>query len=290
MQVFNLIRPGNLDELRQLLCEEACGVIAGGTDLLPKWNRNHMAPDMGVWIDLTHLTELRFIKEDEDHIHIGALCTHSDLLESKLLFKQSPALIQAVSTIGCVQTRNRGTLGGNLANASPAADCAPPLLTLEATVNILTQQDIRHLPLESFFISPGQNALMQGEIIHSISFKKPTGFWGASFLKLGKRRAMAISIASVAAVLHLGKDGCVTKVRVAVGSLAPTPVRVKTAEADLSGKIIQPGKWHLDSETLRDDIHPIDDLRATAAYRYHAGVILIERTVEQAYLAAKRRF
>lgn len=290
MQEFDFFKPITLEELRQTLFEnENSGVIAGGTDLLPLWNRHHQPSANKCWIDLTHINELRFIQEEDDQIHIGALSTHHDIAESALLKRFAPALVYAVTTIGCVQTRNRGTLGGNLANASPAADCAPPLLTHEACVNIMSQQGMHHVNLESFFISPRKSILVHGEIIHSVSFNKPAGVWGASYHKLGNRRGMAIAVASAASIVHLDQKGFVNKVRVAVGSLAPTPTRVKSAEEAVLGKNLQLENWHIEPDQLIKDIHPIDDVRATADYRLQAGAVLISRAVKEAYLSAQRR-
>ena len=287
MQEFDFHTPETLEELRKTFLKGNCGFIAGGTDLLPIWNRNNSLPHKSVWIDLTHISELRFINEEENHINIGALCTHNDLLESDVLKIYAPALIQAVATIGCVQTRNRGTLGGNLANASPAADCAPPLLTLEARVNIYGQQGIRQVKLESFFTHPGHSVLTEREIIHSISFNKPTGAWGSSFIKHGNRQGMAISVASAAAFINLNQDGLINKVRIAVGSLAPTPVRVISAEeAVLESNSFQEN-LKLRPNLILKEINPIDDLRATAFHRNQTGAVLISRVVKQAYVAAK---
>ncbi len=289
MQEFDFHKPETLDELKNASLDENCGFIAGGTDLLPRWNRYNSLQHKRVWIDLTHISELRFIDEEESHIQIGALCTHNDLLESDVLKKYTPALIQAAESIGCVQTRNRGTLGGNLANASPAADCAPPLLTLKAKVNIYGQQGIRQAKLESFFTSPGNSILTEQEIIHSISFAKPSGVWGSSFIKHGNRQGMAISVASAAAFIILDQEGRIIKVRIAVGSLAPTPVRVRSAEEVVLETNNLQKTLKLIPDLIFKEINPIDDLRATAFHRNQTGAILISRAVKQAYVAAKGR-
>lgn len=288
MQEFEFIKPGTLDELKLALSRGRCGVIAGGTDLLPAWNRN-LPPGKQVWIDLTHINELKFIRESENEIHIGALTILNDLLDSEVLNQYAPGLVLAIGTIGCVQTRNRATLGGNLANASPAADCAPPLITLEARVHMFSPQGMRHVSLESFFIAPRQTVLAEQEIIHSISFDKPTGTWGASFIKHGNRRGMAISVASAAAYLQLDQTGQVSKVSVAAGSLAPTPVRVRSAEAAAQGSNLDNENWQINPDQILADIHPIDDLRATADHRVQASAVLITRTIRQAHVDAKRR-
>jgi carbon-monoxide dehydrogenase medium subunit len=288
MQEFDFIKPETLDELRLALLKDRCGFIAGGTDLLPVWNRNSSL-EKPVWIDLTHIKALRFIREEGNEIQIGALTILNDLLDSEVLNQYASGLVQAIATIGCVQTRNRGTLGGNLANASPAADCAPPLITLEARVHVYSPQGMRQVNLDSFFTHPGQTVLSEQEIIHSISFDKPIGVWGGIFIKHGNRRGMAISVASAAAFLQLDQAGQVSKVRVAVGSLAPTPVRVKSAEAAALGSNLDIEDWQIKPDQILDDIHPIGDLRATAEHRIQAGAVLISRAIRQAYVDAKRR-
>lgn len=288
MQEFDFIKPLTLDELKVALLSNNCGVIAGGTDLLPVWNRNSH-PVKQVWIDLTHIQALGFVREEENKIHIGALSILSDLLDSAVVNQYAPALVQAIATIGCVQTRNRGTLGGNLANASPAADCAPPLLTQEAKVHIFSPNGMRQVDLDAFFTHPGQTVLAGQEIIHSISFEKPAGVWGGCFLKHGNRRGMAISVASAAAFVQLDQAGQVSNVRVAVGSLAPTPIRVRTAEAAALAANLESQDWQIKPDQIRADIHPIDDLRATAEHRIQAGAVLISRAIKQAYAEAMRR-
>jgi carbon-monoxide dehydrogenase medium subunit len=288
MQEFDFVRPLTLDELKMALLRDGCGVIAGGTDLLPAWNRNTQHGKQ-VWIDLTHIPELQFAREAENEFHLGALTTLNDLHDSTILNQYAPALVQAIATIGCVQTRNRGTLGGNLANASPAADCAPPLITLDAKVHIFSPKGMRQVSLDAFFTHPGQTVLAEQEIIHSVSFEKPAGAWGGCFIKHGNRRGMAISVASAAAFVQLDQAGQVSKVRVAVGSLAPTPIRVKSAEAAALESNLDTEDWQIKPDQILNDIHPIDDLRATADHRIQAGAVLISRAIRQAYDDARRK-
>ncbi len=210
-------RPKNAAELAEVLQSTGGRIVAGCTDVLPRAHRGRFPADC--LVDISRVKELRYIREASDQIQIGALATHADLANSALLQEAAPALVQAAATVGCPQTRNRGTLGGNLSNASPAADSAPPLLVLDARIQLVGSQSHRTMPLTDFFQGPGQTALLSGEYVEGVSFERPFGRWGSSFLKLGKRTGMAISIVSVAVLLAVAPDGSISTARVAMGSV-----------------------------------------------------------------------
>jgi CO/xanthine dehydrogenase FAD-binding subunit len=284
---FEYYRPENTDELREVFNRTRGRLIAGGTDVLPRLRRGQFVTES--LIDISRLSELRFIREVDGQIEIGALTTHANLVASPLLQQQAPALLQAVVTIGCPQTRQRGTLGGNLANASPAADSAPPLLTLAADLYLTGVSSTRIIHLYDFFIGPGDTCLDVGEYIHSVTFCRPSGRWGAAFEKLGKRNGMAISLASAAAYLEIGAEGRLKMVRLALGSVAPRPVRCPHAEAFLVGN--NPGHelFQEAGQAALEDISPISDVRASAEYRQHIVPVLIRRTLEEALQQAESR-
>jgi CO/xanthine dehydrogenase FAD-binding subunit len=289
MQDFDFLQPRSIEEMLALVDNVDRCVIAGGTDVIPRLARNGSTSSPGIWVDITRIADLRFLRHKANQVHIGALITHAEIKESPLLIDEAQSLVQAVSTIGCVQTRNRGTLGGNLANASPAADCAPPLLTLNARVHILGRNDERVIPLDQFFLSPGLTQLSAGEIIHSVSFDIPEGNWGLAFIKHGKRNGMAIAVASAAVALRLSPDGAIQEARVAVGSVAPTPRLCPSVEKELTGVGTGMKVFEQAAQRVVDDIAPIADVRATAAYRRHTAVVLVRRALEQAYCEAQRR-
>ena len=284
---FEYYRPESTDELKDVFNRTGGRLIAGGTDVLPSLRRGRFIT--ASLIDISRLGELRFIRAADGEIKIGALTTHADMLDSPLLQQATPALVQAVATIGCPQTRQRGTLGGNLANASPAADTAPPLLTLGAELHLASVGSARSLPLCDFFVGPGQTCLGAGEYIHSITFRHPTGRWGAAFEKLGKRNGMAISLASAAAYLEVGVDGRLQVVRLALGSVAPHPVRSPHAEAVLVGKGPSLDGFRQASQASLEDISPISDVRASSEYRKHVVPVLVRRTLEKALQLAESR-
>lgn len=235
-------------------------------------------------VDISRVREINFIREHENEIEIGALTTHSEVIDSALLQNTAISLIEASASIGCQQTRNRGTLGGNIANASPAADTLPPLLTFDAVVHLGSLDSIRKVPLSEFLLGPGKTGLAVGELIEFISFKKLNRY-GLAFVKSGKRNGMSIAVASVAAAIAFDDNGCIKDTRLALGSVASTALRCPRAEKILIGK--PPTKAHFKKagEIVYEDISPIDDVRASASYRRSIAAAL----VVQALSIAKER-
>ncbi|HEX9012119.1 MAG TPA: xanthine dehydrogenase family protein subunit M [Anaerolineaceae bacterium] len=287
MLSFDYLRPQTCSELADMLAQSGGRLIAGGTDVLPGLRRGQLAADC--LIDISGLRELRYIREEDGEIQIGALATHADLIASPLLQRLAPGLIQAVATVGCPQTRYRGTLGGNLANASPAADSAPPLLTLECRVHLSKAAGMRSILLRDFFAGPGKTCLAAGEYIHHLSFPRPPARTGSAFTKLGKRSGMAISVASAAAFLELAPDGRLQTARLAFGSVAPCPTRGAHGEEFLLGKVPGPELFRQAGQLSLADVAPIGDVRASAAYRRHVIPILAERTLAAAWKQARER-
>ncbi len=284
MQEFEYYRPASIAELFPLLELKGLRIVAGGTDILPRLRRGTYTVDH--LVDISQLDELRFIRESAGYIEIGALATHADILSSSRLQSVSPALVEAVATVGCPQTRQRGTLGGNLVNGSPAADTVPPLLVLGAEVCLVSAFGERNLALEKFLLGPGKTGLAAGEFLHSVRFKHPTGSWGMTFAKSGKRNGMAIALASAAAYLEIDPDGCIQAARLALGSVAPTAVRSPRVEETLLGEKAGSPLFSRAAQAAGEDIAPIDDLRASSAYRRHVCSILIARVLNEAWQRA----
>lgn len=284
---FEYYRPECTAELSEVFHRTGGRLVAGGTDVLPLLRRGQFFPNS--LIDISRLSELRFIRSVGDQIEIGALTTHAELVASPLLQQVAPALVQAASTIGCPQTRQRGTIGGNLANASPAADSAPPLLALAAELHLTETGTARSIPLCEFFTGPGKTCLEAGEYIERVSFRRPSGPWGAAFEKLGKRNGMAIAVASAAAYLELGEDGRLQVARLALGSVAPRPVRGSHTEACLAGKLPSLELFQQAGQAALEDISPISDVRASADYRKQVIPVLVRRTLDKALLQAESR-
>ena len=288
MQEFEFLRPKTLSGLLDVLAETGGSILAGGTDIIPKMRRSQFA--VSTLVDATQIEELRFIREQDGRIHIGALTTHQEISESALLAGVNPALVAAARSVGCEQTRNRGTLGGNLANASPAADTLPPLLIFDADVHVLSKARKNTIPLDDFLVSPGKTMLNPGDVITQVSFEPFVGAWGVAFIKLGKRKGMAISLVSAAAGIVLDPVGKISKARLCLGSLAPKVVRSSGVEKILLGKLPTPEILEQAAQACLEDISPISDVRSTADYRRHSAVVVACRVLAQAVEEANRRF
>jgi carbon-monoxide dehydrogenase small subunit/xanthine dehydrogenase small subunit len=271
-------RPRSLEDALEVLAMRAgeAQAVAGGTDILVK-AKDGLVP-RGRLFDVTAVPELQGIEDEGEQVRIGAAVTHAEMMRSELLGRYLPALPQACAVIGGPQIRNRGTLGGNLANASPAADTVPALYAADAVVELVSVSERRQVPIAEFFTGPRQSVLAPDELIVAVRFPKREGVRGA-FLRLGQRQAQAISKVSVAVSMTF-RDGRPDWVRVALGAVAPTVVRAPETEAALLG-----GR-HEDlaraRETVKREVQPIDDLRSTREYRQEMAGVLLERAVRRA--------
>jgi len=251
-------------ELIAGLLEPDTAILSGGTDLLVKIRAGLTAPR--VLLDIRDVPTLLGIHRSETSIAIGAAVPESDILASPIVCTELPLLAAALRKLGSVQIRHRGTLGGNLVNASPAADSAIPLLLYNAQLELGGPEGTRELLLETFLLGPGRTALLPGEFVRTIRVPIPAPGYRFFYHKVGKRRALTIAIASIGALM-LAKEDRVIDLRLAAGSVAPTPIRLSDAEAVLQDAA--PTERAL-AETVRramSSVTPITDIRATAAYR-----------------------
>jgi carbon-monoxide dehydrogenase medium subunit len=254
-------------------------LIAGGTNVIPDMRAKALKPD--VLIDLSHLKRLAYIKEEKKRIRMGSLTTIAELASSKVIQKYAPILSQAGSQIGNPLVRNRATMGGNLADASPAADTAVPLLALEAIV--VTGKDgriDRQIPIDQFFTGPNRTVLKKGELIKEIVFSKPNSNAKMGYLKLGRRNAMAISVVSLAILMEMETGKC-KKARIGLGAVAPTPIRAYRTEAMLLGKEVTKQLIERCCDEITNEIRPISDIRASAEYRREMASVLLGRLLQQ---------
>jgi xanthine dehydrogenase FAD-binding subunit len=287
MQEIEFFAAATLDDAYRLLGDTGGRVIAGGTDVIVQMQRGVFPAK--TLIDVSRITDLRFIREEGCRIHIGALTTYADVLASPLLREAAPALVQAAATVGAPQTRSRGTVGGNIGNASPAGDLLPPLLALDATVTLASAAGTRALLLNEMLVGPRRTRLAAGEIIHSASFERMPSPAGAVFLKLGNRSGMAISVVNAAVVLALDGLGKITVGRVALGAVAPRAVRCPHAEALLARQSPDAALFEEAARAVQADIAPISDIRGTVAYRRQAAERLVNRALHQALERTGRR-
>jgi xanthine dehydrogenase small subunit len=270
-------RPRSLEEALEILAARAEDVrpLAGGTDILVRAKDG--IEDRRALFDLTAVPEIKGIEEKDDHVWIGAATTHTDMLRSSAVARAAPALPAACAVIGGPQIRNRGTLGGNLANASPAADTVPALYAADAVVELASISARREVAIAELFVGPRKSVIARDELILGVRIPRREGV-RAAFLRLGQRRAQAISKVSVAVAMTF-KDGRPDWVRVALGAVAPTVIRAPDTE-----KALLSGGWDAlqrAKDAVREEVRPIDDLRSTAAYRREMAAVLLERAVRQ---------
>lgn len=268
-------RPETLEEAMALVLERpgAC-YVAGGTDLMVRLRAGTVRP--GALVSLRRCPGLAGIEAAPGGaLCIGALTPVADVAGSPEVRARWPALAGAASRLGSAQVRNAATVGGNLCNASPCADLAPPLLVLEARVELRGPEGVRTLPLEDFFLTPGQTRSARGEVLTAVLVDEPPPGARMAFVKQ-TRVALDLALASVA-VLVDPEGG----VRLAAGSVAPRPVRLRRAEALLAGRA--PGPETLDEalRAAREEVAPISDLRASAGYRRHLVGVLAGRTLRR---------
>jgi CO/xanthine dehydrogenase FAD-binding subunit len=266
------LRPTSLPEALAALAARPVLPLAGGTDYYPTRLGRQPEDDL---LDLTGIDALRGVREAADAWRIGATTTWTDLIEAPLppLFD---GLKVAAREIGGVQIQNTGTIAGNLCNASPAADGVPPLLALDARVHLASARAERVLPLAAFVLGNRRTARAADELVTAITVPKPARSAHAVFLKLGARRYLVISIVMVAAVAEFADDGTIATARVAVGSCSAAAARLPALEAALAGQRPDPS---LVAPAHLAPLAPIDDVRATAAYRRDAALTLVRRAV-----------
>jgi len=268
-------RPSELNEALALLAEPA-RLLAGGTDVFPGAGER---PLTGRIIDISRLSELRGVTRSGGAIHIGAATTWTDIVRADLP-PAFDALRAAAREIGAIQIQNRGTLGGNLCNASPAADGAPPLLILDAEVELASARGRRRVPLRHFIIGNRRTLLEADEVLTAVVVPAPPSGARTAFLKLGARRYLVISIAMVAVLLDVGVDGSVHDARIALGACSAVAQRLPEAEAALIGRRAQAGLGEAVRAEHLAALTPIDDVRASAGYRRKAALTLIRRAIE----------
>lgn len=278
MQSFQYERPHSLAEALELLAGrgEDARLLAGGTDLLVQMRHGRHRPQ--VVVDLKGIAELEpGIVEDEGGLRVSARATLAELVADERVRTHFPALVEAARQVGSVQIRNRATLAGNVCNASPAADTAPPLYVYRAVVHIAGRQGKRYLPVDEFFQGPGRTALERGELVTWIELPYATAPVGAAFKRLTRRRG--VDLATISACCLVKESG---ETLLALGAAAPTPVLAR----DDSGILADPHSAPAEKERVLADLigqtSPIDDVRASKTYREAMLVVLSRRALETA--------
>ena len=276
--------PRTLETAARILAAGRATPLAGGTDLLLRWSRGLV--DAGPTIvDLKQIASLRGVSRAKGEIRVRACALLSEIASDPTVRTVAPVLVEAADRVACPQIRNRATIGGNLCNASPAADTAVPLILLDAVVDLvsagpgrLTQREVA---ITDFFHGPGATVVAPGEVLKQVRFKPLPDAVFTAWDKFGTRRAMEIAVASVGVAIQV-EDGRVVHARVGYGSVAPIPLRGRKAEAELVDHPLSPDVIEKCAAAARSEVTPITDVRASAAYRRELVGVMLRRMLERA--------
>jgi carbon-monoxide dehydrogenase medium subunit len=278
---FDFHAPGTWDEAVALMRAYGPDAVplAGGTDLMILLERQQVAPRHVV--SLAQIPHWNALAVSAD-LTLGAGTTYRQLEKTPALYGKHKALVEAARQVGGVQVRNVATVAGNLCNASPAADSVPPLLVMEAMLTLYGPDGRRSVPADAFITGPGQVVLGEGELLCQIQVPALPDRTTTVFLKAGRRRAMEISMVCVAARLTLAPEGetCQTA-RIALGSVAPTPIRAREAERILEGQPVTPALLREAAQLAVEATEPISDVRASAEYRRYLTGVMVRQALEQ---------
>jgi CO/xanthine dehydrogenase FAD-binding subunit len=282
---FDYIRPKGMDEALDLLAEANNGdvkVYAGGTDVIPRL-KSRLIQTPKVLIDLKGIPELDYIQYDEkDGLRIGALATISSVAHSPQVREDFGILSQAAGSIASTQVQNRGTIVGNICNAVPSADSAPALLCLGAKLSCVNRGGERIIDMEDFFTGPNQTALNPDELVKEIRIPSMPLQGKGVYIKLSPRRRMDLAVVGVG-VMVVQDKGLIQEVRIALGAVAPTPMRAKKAEDVLRGQEARDDTVVKAAETASAESEPIDDHRASAEYRRMMVKALVKRAINNTW-------
>lgn len=284
---IDILKAENLEAALEALSREpGLRPVAGGTDVLLRLEAGRLQASR--LLDIAGLEELAYVRPGPTHVEIGATTLVADVLAHAELRREYPALTRAAGEFASPQIRNRATVGGNVGNASPAADLVPPLIALGAEVTLASKAGARSLPLEELFAGPGRTHLKPGELIASFKLPRRAAAFQA-FAKFGSRGANVISIASMALCLVV-EGGQVKEARAAFGCCGPTPLRARRLEAYLTGQRVDAKLISGVAEVLRGELKPIDDVRGSRRYKellaLHATEDALARLLEGATRAA----
>lgn len=284
MREFNYLNPQSIGETLELLHTYAgrAKVVAGGTDLLIELRKDEGPADLEVVLNIAHFSELQYIKADGEWIRIGSGTTHALLAESALLLENVSALAQAARTVGSPQIRNRGTVGGNILNASPAADTVPVLVALDAVLTFKSLAGERQVPITDIYVKPYKTNVQPDELLTEVAFKRLAPTATSAFIKLGRRNALAISRMNVAVIVDRDSEGNVLDLRIAAGSTTPKPGRTKSAEAILVGQKPTEELINLAARKVSEEMVAITGYRWSTEYKEPVIEVLVRRAIWKA--------
>lgn len=258
--------PKTIEELWNIADEHPCAVrFAGGTDLFVQLKAFNRRPE--ALVGLADVNELRHIEKRGNSLFIGASVTHTRLMSEGIIRQRFPVLTYALKSLGSPPIRNMGTLGGNICTASPAGDTLPPLYVLDAEVELRFRDEARRMPIREFILGPGKTAMKEGEMLYGVWISDESSYRIHHFEKVGQRKALAISVASLAALVNTTAEGVIEKVRFAWGSVGPTVVASSEVELALTGLPLTEKPLRQVKPFVEKAVSPIDDVRASSAHR-----------------------
>ena len=287
MKRFEYLEPRTVRQAVGMLQQhgDEARIVAGGTDFLVRWRAGFWRPDYVV--NIQHIRGLsRVTYGPRSGLRLGALVSVQELEQHTAIRQHYPALAAAAASFAGVQVRNLATVGGNICNASPSGDTLPAMLAYDAECRLVGPDGNRQVPLEKMFAGPGQTVLGQDEVLTEISFPPQPSRTGSLYIKHSPRGAMDIATVGVASLVTLDRLGVCTDARIALGAVAPTPLRAHEAEDLLRGKQLDPELLQQAAERAMSLSRPIDDVRGTAGYRREMVGVLIRRTLEHAAATA----
>ena len=286
MKAFGYVSAKDVGHAVALLGEHGAKakILAGGTDLLVELK--HVVHNPEIIVDVSRLRELKDIAIVVDGLHIGALATHSDIMNSPIIRRMFPALVEAAHSIGAVQTRNLGTLGGNLVTCIPSMDSGPALIALDASVTVASSSGQQRMPLADLFVGPRKTSLKPGDLLIDIVIPKENLDKPAAFEKFGLRKGQALALVNAAASFWVGDKSVFVAPRIALGAVAPTVIRARKAEAFLDGCKISAEAMAEAGRIAAIEAKPISDFRASADYRRDLVAVLVKRALANAQTRA----
>lgn len=289
MRAFDYVSAGSVKEVVGLLASSngSARVLAGGTDLLVQLRENRRKAEL--LVDVKNIRELTAIHYDSQAgLWLGAAASCFAICQDRFVREHYPGLVDAIHLIGGIQIQSRASVGGNLCNASPAADSIPALIVHEATCLIANQNGTRGVPVEHFCLAPGKNSLQNGEVLLAVTVPSVKENFGAHYLRFIPRNEMDIAVVGAGAAVTLDETKQrILSARIALGAVAPTPLFVEEAGAFLAGREITPETIQEAARIAQAAARPISDLRGTAEHRKHLCTVLTRRALEKAIERAK---
>lgn len=288
MRSFSYAAPTTVEEAVSLLASTMPGAkpLAGGTDLLVRMKRNLLAPRL--LVDLAGVPELSGIELTEQGLRIGGMVTHAEIAASPLVRRHAPAVAAASAAVGSVQTRNLGTLGGNLVSCVPSIDGGPALLALDAVVTVADPDKRWQMPLEELLFEPHCSALAPDELLIEIVIPTRNLGRASAFEKYRRRKGLSLAVVNAAAAVELDGDGeRIGSVAIGLGAVAPTTIRARQAEDFLTGRPVRAETLAEAARIAAQETSPIDDFRASAQYRRDLVVVLTRHVLEEAIARAR---